>query len=314
MMSEPFIFSRAPRLVRRVALFTSLMVVVWAVTACGGSDQQPVLDESLSRDLSLAGASSSTDPVAFGDTAASELSEEPAPAPERIVTAPPPAINAPPRPVPEPTPAPRPAPRPERVPEPAPIATEPEIIPAPAPAPVPAPAPAPSRRALLGAGTALVGTTGTEICTTSNRPGDRVVMRLTSAVIGPDGGRLEAGTPVLLELASTDSGLVFRVKGLSVEGDLYPVAATASIESEMEGSRMASGSDKKKIIGGAIAGAILGQVLGRDTRSTVIGAAGGAAAGTIAARRGGSSEQCLPAGGTIRVVLTEPLMVTGSTL
>ncbi len=325
MMSESSVFSRAPRFVRHLTVFAALGLAVFAGTGCGSGDEAPVLDESLSRDLSLASAGSSTDPIAFGDTAASgepESSDAPAPEPERAVTAPRPSPAAPPRPAPAPAqaPAPRQAPRPERVPEPQPVPVEAQPAPAPAPTPVaapepaPAPAAAPARRALLGAGAALVGTTGGEICTTSNRPGDRVVMRLTSAVTGPDGGRLEAGTPVLLELASTDSGLVFKVKGVSIEGELYPVAATASIESEMQGSRMASGSDKKKIIGGAIAGAILGQVLGRDTRSTVIGAAGGAAAGTIAARRSGSTEQCLPAGGTIRVVLSEPLMVTGSGL
>jgi hypothetical protein len=53
-------------------------------------------------------------------------------------------------------------------------------------------------------------------------------------------------------------------------------------------------------------------VLGKDTKSTVIGAAGGAAAGTIAARRSGSSQLCLPAGGRVRVVLAENLVITGS--
>jgi len=43
----------------------------------------------------------------------------------------------------------------------------------------------------------------------------------------------------------------------------------------------------------------------------VIGAAGGAAAGAAVARVGGSSERCLPAGGTVRVVLEQPLIMTG---
>ncbi len=316
MMSEFSVFSRASRYARRCSLALALGTGALVGSACGGSDNQPVLDDSLSRDLSLASEGRSTNPTAFGDTATSEASQSPAPEPERVASAPQPAPAPTPRPAPEPTPSPRQAPRPERTP--APVAVEPTVTPIPAPTPVAAPTdaptPAPSRRTLLGAGTAMVGSTGGEICTTSNRPGDRVVIRLTSAVTGPDGARLEAGTPVLLELASTDSGLVFKVKGVSIDGELYPVVATASIESEMEGSRMAGGSDKKKIIGGAIAGAILGQILGRDTRSTVIGAAGGAAAGTIAARRSGTSEQCLPAGGTIRVVLSEPLIVTGSGL
>lgn len=323
MMSEPSVFSRItqpatglPLVVRRLTLLAALGVAVLVGTACGGSDDQPALDESLSRDLNLAGAASSTAPIAFGDTAAEETSETPTPELGPVATAPRRAPVPAPDPKPKPTPTPQPAPRPERAPLPDPTPVEGEVapaaFPAPVPAPVPAPAPAPSRRELLGIGSALVGTTSGEVCTTSNRPGDRVVMRLTSAVSGPDGARLEAGTPVLLELAATDSGLVFRVKGVSVDGELYPVRATASIESEMKGSRVAGGSDTKKVIGGAIAGAILGQILGKDTRSTVIGAAGGAAAGTIAARRSGTTEQCLPAGGTVRVVLVEPLIVTGS--
>jgi hypothetical protein len=153
------------------------------------------------------------------------------------------------------------------------------------------------------------------MCNTTNRPGDRVVMRLASPVTGPDGFVFAAGTPVLLELASaTDSTLVFRVKSVSLDGELYPITASARIETELEGVRVSGGNDKKKVIGGAILGAIVGQMIGKDTKGTVIGAAGGAAAGAAAARAGGSSERCLPAGGTVRVVLEQPLIMTGSGL
>jgi len=117
---------------------------------------------------------------------------------------------------------------------------------------------------------------------------------------------------VLLELASaTDSTLVFRVKSVSIEGELYPITASAQVNSELEGRRVSGGSDKKKVIGGAILGAILGQMIGKDTKGTVIGAAGGAAAGAAAARATGTSERCLPAGGLVRVVLEQPLIMTG---
>jgi hypothetical protein len=69
------------------------------------------------------------------------------------------------------------------------------------------------------------------------------------------------------------------------------------------------GSDKKKVIGGAVAGAVLGQILGKDTKSTVIGAAAGAAAGTIAAHKSRKYEGCLPSGATVRITLTEPLVL-----
>jgi hypothetical protein len=194
------------------------------------------------------------------------------------------------------------APVPAAEPSPDPAATD-----AAAPAPV-----APAKRTLIAAGTELVGATGTRVCNTTNSPGDRVVMRLATDITGPDGLRLAAGTPVLLELASaTDSVLTFRVKAVSHDGVLHPIVASAAVESDMEGSRVANGSDKKKVIGGAIAGAILGQILGKDTKSTVIGAAGGAAAGTVMAARGGTTEQCLAAGATVRVVVLEPVLVDG---
>jgi hypothetical protein len=275
------------------------VTLVVAAACAGGGDPDAAGGDALMRDLSLASAVSTTVPQPFGDTAASEPA--PAPTPERA-------------PAPAPTPAPRPAPRPPAptvapapAPEPAP-ATEPSLEVAPAPAP----APAPASRTLLAAGTVLAGTTAARVCTTTNRPGDRLVMRLTDEVIGPDGTRLTAGTAVLLEVASADSVVTLRVRSIQHDGTLHAVSATAAVESEMEGARVANGSDTKKVIGGAIAGAIIGQILGKDTRATVIGAAGGAAAGTIAARRGGSSERCLPAGARIRVVLDAPLMVTGA--
>ncbi len=272
------------------------------ISGCGTSDEESASREALSRDLSLAGAASTTTPpIAFGDTAASE----PAPTPVVVPDAPPVAASTPQRvPAPRPRPAPRPAPTP--VPEPEPV---PEVA---AATPAPAPAPAPSRRTLLGSGAELVGATGARVCNTTNRPGDRVVMRLASEVTGPDGFVFAAGTPVLLELASaTDSTLVFRVKSVSIEGELYPITASAQVNSELEGRRVSGGSDKKKVIGGAILGAILGQMIGKDTKGTVIGAAGGAAAGAAAARATGTSERCLPAGGLVRVVLEQPLIMTG---
>jgi outer membrane lipoprotein SlyB len=76
----------------------------------------------------------------------------------------------------------------------------------------------------------------------------------------------------------------------------------------VQSARSAS-SDRKKVIGGAIAGAILGQMIGKDTRSTVIGAAAGAAAGTAAAKMGDKGEACLAAGTPIRIRLDEAVVM-----
>ncbi len=309
-MPEHTVFSRQSARSSRPSIARWVMLTgLFAMSAaCGSSDESAApLDAELTRDLSMASEASSTVPIAFGDTATGSPAPTPTLAPEQppvAERAPEPAPRAAPRPTPRPTPAPVAA---AATPEPEPAAPIVE------PTPAPTPAPAPSRRTILSAGTELLGATGTRVCSNTNRPGDRVVMRLTSDVTGPDGARLIAGTAVLLELASaSDSGLVFRVKGVSVEGQIEPVVATASVESDLEGSRVSGGDDKKKVIGGAIAGAILGGILGRDTKGAVIGAAGGAAAGTIAARRGGTTEQCLAAGSTVRVVLKESLVITRS--
>jgi hypothetical protein len=285
-----------PRRVRPWAL----AVTVAALAACRGTDRtaEPLADD-LARDLNLASAAKVALPDAFGDTAATgPVADEP------------PASRPP-----DPTPAPRPAAPPSVArrpvaPAPAPAAApEPTAEPEPAAESAPAPTPAPVTRTLLAAGTTLTGTTGTRVCTATNRPGDRLVMRLTSDVDGPDGTRIPAGTSVLLEVAGADSVVTLRVRAIQHEGELRPLVATASVATAMDDSRVENGSDKKKVIGGAIAGAIIGQVLGKDTRSTVIGAAGGAAAGAAAARAGGTTERCLPAGATVRVVLDAPLTI-----
>jgi uncharacterized protein YcfJ len=77
--------------------------------------------------------------------------------------------------------------------------------------------------------------------------------------------------------------------------------------------RVSEGNDKAKVIGGAVAGAILGKVLGGSGKSTAVGAAAGAAAGTIAAARSGNVDRCLPAGSTITVTLSSPLVLASGT-
>jgi len=299
MMTDCTVLLRRP--VRKTAMAVTLMLAA----ACGGDETDPAMGDALARDLSLASAATTSAlPSAFGDTAASERSPTPDPTPTPAPTPRPRAQVQAPAPTPVPTPAPTPAPTPEPTPTPAPV---PEAAPEAAPAPAPAP------RVLLAAGATLAGTTATRLCTTTNRPGDRLVMRLTDDVIGADGTRIAAGTAVLLEVASADSVVRLRVRAIQHDGALLPLTATAAVDAKMEGARVENGSDKKKVIGGAILGAIVGQVLGKDTRSTVIGAAGGAAAGAAAARRGATGEQCLPAGALVRVVLDAPLMITGAT-
>ncbi|WP_309671652.1 hypothetical protein [Gemmatimonas sp.] len=177
-------------------------------------------------------------------------------------------------------------------------------------APAAAPTPGPSRG--LASGTSLSGKTNAAICSLANRPGDRIVAELAEAVNGPDGASLPVGTPILVEMAppAADGSFVFRVRSVQVNGELVPVQGTVRVGDDVAITerQVSKGGDKGKVITGAIIGAIAGRVLGGSTRGTVIGAAGGAAAGTIAAARNSQTERCLPAGASLTVTLSAPLV------
>jgi hypothetical protein len=146
----------------------------------------------------------------------------------------------------------------------------------------------------------------------ANRPGDRIVAQLAEPVNGPDGVTLPAGTPLLVEMTqpAVDGSFVFRVRSVQVNGELVPVQGTVRVGDNVAVTerQVSKGGDKGKVITGAIIGAIAGRVLGGGTRGAVIGAAGGAAAGTIAAARNTQTERCLPAGATLTVTLSAPLV------
>lgn len=129
--------------------------------------------------------------------------------------------------------------------------------------------------------------------------------------MSPDGTKLTAGTPVLVEMSApaTNGDFVFRVKAVQVAGQLVPIEGTVSVAGETSAHEVSKGGDKGKVISGAIAGAIIGRVLGGGVKGTIIGAAGGAAAGSAAASRNTVTEKCLPSGATLTVTLTAPLVL-----
>ena len=306
-----------------------ILLTAALVAGCSSAkdDSRAQMDSTLARDLALATTSSSA-PVTFGDTAISNTgskhADAPAPAraqPRTTTTAPrqqPPRVAERPRPAQTPT---RPVPAPVQTPvaqAPTPVVTAP-------PAPVtPAPTTTGSsdrgstsagRSPGIGAGAVLTGRTSQQICSIANRPGDRFVVTLGSDVVGTDGGVLPAGTPVVIELASTpDEGpFGFRVKAVQVAGDLVTVQGGVRADGAMTERRVSEGNDKAKVVGGAVAGAILGKVLGGGTKGAVVGAAAGGAAGTIAASRSGKVERCLPAGSSVTITLSSPLVLASGT-
>lgn len=161
----------------------------------------------------------------------------------------------------------------------------------------------------------LAGATSAQICSLANRPGDRFVVSLARTVTGSNGAVLEAGTPVLIELATAGpDGFTFRFRGVQVQGEFVPAEGAVTVsDAAMTDRSVSGGNDKGKVITGAVAGAILGRILGGGAKGTVIGAAGGAAAGTVAAQRSRVNERCLAAGATISVSLSAPLVLPMST-
>ena len=292
--SQSFRLTRGIRSAR-----SGLPVLCLALSLAAGacSRDSAAVDAELARDLELATAQPA-------QQAEPELNDGPADAPELKVAAPTPR-RAPARR----TAAPRPS---------VPQQTAPRVDTTTLRSQTPAPvvevaqqsAPAPFRGVL--AGTTFGVATRSQVCT-NNLPGDKIVGTVTSAVVGEDGATIPAGSTVVLEVASAAPGetaesaqLTLRVRSVVIQGEAHRVDGDVAIGSTLErGPTQASGSDRKKVIGGAIAGAIIGQVVGRDTRGTVIGAAAGAAAGSAAAAATRKYHACLPAGADVRVTTSQ---------
>lgn len=184
------------------------------------------------------------------------------------------------------------------------------------PAPVPAPAP---RFRGFNAGTSFAVSTKSPVCTT-NLPGDKLVATLTEPVHGENGATLPAGTTVVLEVAAVTPGdqpeaaqISLRVRSIDIDNEPVSADASVAIVSDLERRAVErdKGSDRRKVVGGAVAGAVIGQIMGRDTRSTVIGAAAGAAAGTAAAMASRKYDACLPAGSAVRITTSQQIAVSG---
>ncbi len=270
----------------------------------------PAADSSLAQDIALA-QRPGTGPMVFNDAPIG------AKAPAAPTPAAPTKRNEPPRvSEPKPTPAPRrkapPAPV-ERTPrQSAPVAT----LPSPAPAPAPAPA-----NGVIGAGSQVGMTTNAKVCAATALAGDKYTATVSEPTVGSNGAVIPAGSTVVIEVASVDkadpidqSRIQFRVRSLDVGGEARPVDGTVATLGPLEKVQTASGNDRTKVIGGAVAGAVLGRIFGGSTKATVIGAAAGAAAGTAAARTTHTTDACLPAGSALRLTLSREIVVPHSAL
>jgi hypothetical protein len=276
--------------------WVAFIALAFAAAACKGRDSAASADSAeLARDLALANQT-----VAYPQFKDSAIAPEPEPKP----ASPPPVRRAPQRTAP--------ARQTQRVVVERPRPTQTVETPVEQPAPAPAP-----RFRGINAGTSFGVATRSQVCTT-NLPGDKIVATTTEAVRGENGAVIPAGTTVVLEVASVTPGdspqaaqISLRVRSIDINEQAVNAEADVAIVSELERRELPrdKGSDRRKVIGGAVAGAVLGQIMGRDTKSTVIGAAAGAAAGTAAAMAGRKYDACLPAGSTVRITTSQQIAV-----
>jgi hypothetical protein len=171
---------------------------------------------------------------------------------------------------------------------------------------------------MIPAGTALNLRANTQVCTNTNKVGDRFTATLNESVVGSNGATIPAGAVVTLTVTQLKRSenvndriiMEFAVNNVEFRGKTYALDANVSSAAVDRVRNQPKSADVKKVIGGAAIGAIAGQVLGKNTKSTVIGAAAGAAAGAGAAAATANYEGCVRAGGNIVVTLTAPVQVT----
>jgi hypothetical protein len=171
---------------------------------------------------------------------------------------------------------------------------------------------------MIPAGTALNLRSNSQVCTNTNKVGDKFTATLNESVAGSNGATIPAGATVTLtvtqlkrsENANDRIIMEFAVNNVEFRGKTYALDANVSSAAVDRVRNQPKSADVKKVIGGAAIGAIAGQVLGKNTKSTVIGAAAGAAAGAGAAAATANYEGCVRAGGNIVVTLTAPVQVT----
>jgi hypothetical protein len=284
----------------------SLALALSAACSDKEANSRAAADSSLARDLSLANAQTSAAPQ-LRDTAtapapapASREQREDRPAPVRTHTARRPQIEQPPQ---------------QSHASPPPSVQPPPSMPAPTPATIPAATPAPARGE-IGSGSNFALTNGTKVCT-SNVPGDKIVATLNESVTGTNGAVIPSGSTVVLEVASTTPGengadpkISLRVKSVVVNDKTYSVSGDVTPLAPLDKTKIADGgTDKTKVVGGAIAGAILGQMIGHNTKGTLIGAAAGAATGAAVGHQNDQYAACLPAGAPLRLTLSSPIVM-----
>ena len=169
----------------------------------------------------------------------------------------------------------------------------------------------------IAAGTTLSLTPTSNVCTNTNKVGDKVTMTTQNAVTGSNGAVIPAGSVVTLTVTnlkrsenSNDQIIMeFAVNSVTVGGKNYPLDASIESAPVTRVRNQPKSKDAQKVAIGAGIGAIAGQILGKNTKSTVIGGAVGAAAGAAAAAATANYEGCVNSTSTVTIKLNSAAQV-----
>lgn len=169
----------------------------------------------------------------------------------------------------------------------------------------------------IAAGSTLSLTSGSKICTNTNKVGDHFTATVSNSITGSNGAVIPAGATADVEVtelkrsenANDKVVMGFRVNSVSFGGHKYPVSATTVDADVSKVRNQPKNKDIQKVVGGAAIGAIAGQILGKSTKATVIGAAAGGAAGAAAAAATANYEGCVNSGAKITATLSSATQV-----
>jgi hypothetical protein len=179
------------------------------------------------------------------------------------------------------------------------------------------PAGSAARLGTIPAGATLSLASGSKICTSANRVGERFNATVTSPVVGSNGAVIPVGAVASIEVTELKRSenvndnvrMGFRVVSVTYGGHTYPVSATTTDAQVTKIKNQPKSKDIQKVVGGAAIGAIAGQILGGSTKATVIGAAAGGAAGAATAAATANYEGCVNPGARITATLNSSTQV-----
>jgi hypothetical protein len=182
------------------------------------------------------------------------------------------------------------------------------------------PAAAKSTTVSLPAGTTFEVTLSTPVDTRTSNVGDKLEGTLAAPLIYDGATIAEQGAVIrgeITELVRASrakseedrASVKFQFTTLeTVDGEKTITATVTNAEGKMIAK--STGTRDKLIIGGStVAGAIIGKVAGKDTKATILGAAGGAVLGTGVVLASKGHELEVPAGSAVSLRVDAPITI-----